>query len=104
MGNADKTNKEKKIVGLMIKIFCKKNHRAHKICVECQALIDYANAQVDACPKKETKTFCSNCTTHCYKEDMREQIRKVMKFSGPRMLFYHPIITIKHLISSKRKG
>ena len=45
----------------------------------------------------ETKTFCSQCKVHCYKTKQREQIRKVMRFSGPRMLFYHPIMAIRHL-------
>ena len=35
----------------------------------------------------ETKTFCSNCRAHCYRLEMREEIRKVMRFSGPRMIF-----------------
>ena len=39
----------------------------------------------------ESKTFCSNCRVHCYCPDMREKIRMVMRFSGPRMLFYHPV-------------
>ena len=28
----------------------------------------------------ETKTFCSNCRVHCYRSEMREEIRKVMRF------------------------
>ena len=36
----------------------------------------------------ETKTFCSNCKVHCYKPEMRKKIRAVMRFSGPRMIFY----------------
>ena len=31
---------------------------------------------------------------------MAEQIRKVMRFSGPRMLLYHPITAIKHIIDT----
>lgn len=53
--------------------------------------------------KIETKTFCSNCKIHCYKADMREKIRQVMKFSGPRMLFYHPVMAVRHVIESKRE-
>ncbi len=40
------------------------------------------------------KTFCANCKVHCYKPQMREQIRQVMRFSGPRMLLYHPVLAI----------
>ena len=28
------------------------------------------------------------------------KIKEVMKFSGPRMLIYHPVIAIRHLIEN----
>jgi hypothetical protein len=34
---------------------------------------------------------------------MREKIREVMKFSGPRMIFHHPIMAIKHVIETKKE-
>ena len=76
------------------------------MCSECQALSEYAKLRSQNCPFMEEKTFCSNCRVHCYKPEMREKIRQVMRFSGPRMLFYHPILAIWHLIcsfSEKRK-
>ena len=51
----------------------------------------------------ETKTFCSNCKVHCYKPEMREKIRDVMRFSGPRMLFVHPVAAIRHVMETKRE-
>ncbi len=30
------------------------------------------------------RLFCSNCRVHCYSPDMRQQIKKVMRFSGPQ--------------------
>ena len=36
---------------------------------------DYAWARSDHCPFMEAKTFCSNCKVHCYRPEMREQIR-----------------------------
>ena len=51
----------------------------------------------------ETKTFCFNCRIHCYKPEMREKIRSVMRFSGPRMLLYHPIMAIRHVIETKKE-
>ena len=50
----------------------------------------------------ETKTFCSNCRAHCYRSEMREEIRKVMHFSGPRMIFYHPA-AIRHVIEAQKE-
>jgi hypothetical protein len=51
----------------------------------------------------ESKTFCSNCKVHCYKPEMREKIREVMRFSGPRMIFHHPITAIRHVMESKKE-
>ena len=45
-----------------------------------------------------TKTLCSACKVHCYKPEMREQIRTVMRWAGPRMLPVHPVLSIKHVI------
>ena len=50
-----------------------------------------------------TKTFCSVCKTHCYKPEMREQIRQVMRWSGPRMLFHHPVLAIRHLVETRKQ-
>ena len=32
---------------------------------------------------------------------MREKIRTVMRYSGPRMITVHPVLAIRHLIESK---
>ena len=51
----------------------------------------------------EEKTFCSNCTVHCYRPEMRERIRTVMRYAGPRMLFHHPVMAIRHMIESQHE-
>lgn len=98
-----KREKEKEIVSLMISLYCKKNHKTKGLCKECAELDSYAKMRSDKCPFTETKTFCSNCTVHCYKPQMREKIRQVMRFSGPRMIFYHPLMAIDHLVESKKE-
>ena len=99
-----KREREKRTVSLMIRIYCKKKHGTRKgLCPECEALDAYARMRSDKCPFMETKTFCSNCKVHCYKADMREKIRAVMRFSGPRMIFGHPIMAIRHVIESKKE-
>ena len=99
-----KREKEKRIVGKMIKLYCKKQHKVKSgLCPECQALKKYAELRSDNCPFMENKTFCSNCKVHCYKKEMREKIRQVMRFSGPRMIFHHPVMAINHLMQSKKE-
>ena len=70
------------------------------MCDQCKELLEYAKQRSDHCPFMENKTFCSNCRVHCYKPEMREKIRRVMRFSGPRMLFVHPVMAMKHVIST----
>ena len=105
MNNVEsKREQEKRTVALMIRLYCKKKHSTtSELCSACQILHDYAMQRSDKCPFMETKTFCSNCKVHCYKKDMRDKIREVMRFSGPRMVFYHPVMAIRHVIESKKE-
>lgn len=98
-----KREREKRMVSEMIALYCRKRHAAPKghLCPECAALTEYARQRSDRCPFMETKSFCANCKAHCYRPDMREKIRAVMRFSGPRMIFHHPIAAIRHVISTK---
>ncbi len=99
-----KREQEKQLVSQMIALYCKKRHHAGSgLCPECQALDAYARQRSDRCPFMETKTFCSNCTVHCYKPDMRQKIRQVMRFSGPRMLFHHPWTAMRHVIETRKE-
>lgn len=103
--NADrKREREKQTVALMIRLYCRKKHGSRgELCPECSELADYAAMRVDKCPFMESKTFCSNCKVHCYKPEMRDRIRTVMRFSGPRMLFHHPVMAVRHVIESKKE-
>ena len=104
--NLDKKRADEKLlVSEMIALYCRKQHKMPKgtLCPDCRALNDYALARIDRCPFMETKTFCVNCHVHCYKPDMREKIRAVMRFSGPRMIFYHPVAAVRHVVETKRE-
>lgn len=101
---ADKREREKQMVSEMIALYCRRQHGTKgRLCPDCAALDEYARQRSDKCPFMETKTFCSNCKVHCYKPEMREKIRAVMRFSGPRMLFHHPIPAIRHVIETKKE-
>lgn len=99
-----KREREKRIVSQMIALYCKKKHGVKGgLCSDCAALDAYARQRSDKCPFMETKTFCSNCKVHCYKPEMRERIRDVMRFSGPRMLLHHPVTAVRHVIETKKE-
>lgn len=106
MEKEEKCRKEQEMVQEMITLYCRKKHgtnRNGKLCSQCQELMDYAWQRSEKCPFMEEKTFCSNCRVHCYQTHQREEIRQVMRFSGPRMLFYHPRMAVWHIISSNRE-
>lgn len=99
-----KVEREKKIVGQMIAVYCRGHHPEYDgLCPSCARLREYAWQRSDKCPFKESKTFCSNCKVHCYKPQMREKIKKVMKYSGPRMIFYHPFTAVRHVIETLKE-
>ncbi len=102
-----KRETEKQVVGEMIALYCRGHHgttRKTGLCPECTALRDYAWARSEHCPFMETKTFCVNCKVHCYKPQMREKIRQVMRWSGPRMIFHHPVMAVRHVLSVKQEA
>lgn len=100
----DKRQGEKRIVGEMIALYCRHFHQKKGgLCPRCGALAAYAKQRVDHCPFMETKTFCSNCRAHCYRPEMREEIRRVMAWAGPRMLFHHPVLALRHLAESQKE-
>lgn len=104
MSSQKKREEETQIIAHMIELYCRINkHQKEGLCRECGELLAYAEERIAKCPFIETKTFCSNCKIHCYRSEMREQIRQVMRFSGPRMLFTHPIMAVRHVILSKRE-
>lgn len=92
--------KEKDTVTEMIRLYCiKKHHNQQELCKDCQDLQDYALKRLSLCQFGESKTACSNCSVHCYKPEYRQKIKAVMRFSGPRMLLYHPVYAVKHLLN-----
>lgn len=71
----DRIKSEKKTVGMMVRL--------------------------DRCKFGNEKPTCKKCPIHCYKPDMREKMRAVMRWAGPRMMLYHPKEAIRHLIREK---
>jgi hypothetical protein len=96
--------REGKTIEFMIALYCHAHHQIDKgLCAECLALLRYAELRLKHCPFQERKATCGNCRIHCYKPAMREKIREVMRFSGPRMIWYHPLLALGHLLDGFRK-
>ncbi len=95
---------ERKTVHEMIGIYCRANHDSKNLCAKCSELRDYTDRALERCPYHEEKPTCAKCPIHCYSESMRSEVRKVMRFSGPRMLFRHPVMAIRHKMNGSRKA
>ena len=96
--------REDRTVEVMIGIYCRDQHGGEReLCTECSELLEYARFRLEKCPFQENKTTCANCPIHCYKPTMRERVRAVMRYAGPRMLHRHPILTLFHFLDGRRK-
>jgi len=89
---------ERRVVKKMIELYCKGHHEKNKKCYECDALAKYALTRLEQCKFGTEKPFCSKCTVHCYSPEKRELIKKIMRYSGPRILLYEPVAALRHLM------
>lgn len=94
-----------KTVRFMIELYCRGKHKTKRgeLCNECRELWEYVQLRRSKCPFGDNKPFCSNCKIHCYKSEMRERIKAVMRYSGPRMMFYNPKIAWAHVFETLRR-
>lgn len=91
--------REKKTIEVMVRMYCDSHHGEQSyLCDDCRKLLDYAGKRLNQCPFNNDKPTCANCTVHCYKQDMRQRVREVMRYSGPRMTYRHPVIAFRHMI------
>ena len=98
----NKKNKELRVLGDFISIFCRENHRTEikevfstknarlhlvldnkklVLCQNCRKLMNHGIAKLLLCPY-DPKPMCKKCKTHCYTPGYRERIGEVMRFSG----------------------
>lgn len=96
-----KLSREYHTIALMVELYCRKHHQAEEPCPECQEFLDYAKMRLDRCPYGEDKPTCSRCPVHCYKPTEKAFAKTVMRYAGPRMIWQHPIIAIRHLLHER---
>ena len=103
-GEGPRLARERRTVEAMIRLYCHGKHgKSEGLCEDCAELLAYAEARLAACPYGEVKPTCVRCPVHCYKPAMREQIRAVMRYAGPRMLWHHPLLAVLHLLDGLRR-
>jgi len=96
--------REKKTLKTMIHMYCEKFHDSkNELCQNCAELLEYANERLDHCHFGEDKPTCEKCNVHCYRPEMRDRVRNVMRYAGPRMIYTHPIMGFRHLFKKIKK-
>ncbi len=93
-----KRHHDKIIVQEMIEIAAK--NPKNLVWLNKKELMDYAFQRIDMCVEIEHKTFCSACKKPCYSKNMKMMMKKVMRYSGWRMMFVHPLLVVKHTFST----
>lgn len=87
----------------MIRLYCRQVHRgAAGLCPDCLALRRYADERLRRCPFGPRKPTCVACPIHCYRPEIREKIRVIMRYSGPRLLGERPLLALAHLLDGLR--
>jgi hypothetical protein len=97
-----RVRREKRTIAVMIDMYCA-DHHDREACAECSGLRDYAFARIDKCPFHFHKPTCVNCPIHCYRPTMRDRVREVMRYAGPRMPLRHPWLALMHLLDGRRQ-
>ncbi len=97
--------RERRTIEAMIAIYCGGLHgRRRGLCDRCAGLLDYAAKRLDRCLFPDNKPTCAACPVHCYRPDMRAEVKDVMRYAGPRMILRHPWLAIRHSLDSRNKG
>ncbi len=94
--------REWKTLDTMMRMYCRHHHGGKPLCDECGALSEYARRRLERCVFGDAKPTCANCVVHCYKAEMRERVRVMMRWAGPRMIFRHPVLAILHKMDGRR--
>lgn len=95
-------DREKRTIRSMIALYQRACPDAREDTGHYQALNDYADKRLDKCVFGEEKPACKQCPVHCYQPAKREEMKQIMRWAGPRMLWRHPILTLRHLIDDRR--
>lgn len=96
--------REQRTIEAMVRLYCRGHGHPGRapLCADCAALLEYATRRLERCVFGDAKPACTNCVVHCYNAEMRERIRLVMRWAGPRMMLRHPILAYFHVRDKRR--
>ena len=96
----ERVDKDRKTLETIGRIYCDAHHEgpkdASRLCPMCRETVNATLARTQACPFDHTGN-CQDCTVHCQRGEAQERIREMMRYSAPRMVFRHPLMTADYL-------
>lgn len=103
-GLTRRESKDLNVLALFAAVYCRSHHFGERtplvppgpeyaplqlvrypLCADCRKFLAYAFSRRRHCPL-DPKPACKNCPVHCYRSDYREQVRRIMRFSGRHLL------------------
>ena len=97
--------RERRTMEAMIAIYCRDRHGFRQpLCDQCTGLLDYAEQRLDRCVFPDNKPTCATCPVHCYRPGMRAAVKEIMRYAGPRMIYQHPYLAIRHILDGRNRG
>ncbi len=94
------TERDKATILLMIDLYCRKRLKDSPDRPRYETLADYACRRLTHCRFGEDKPACKDCPIHCYAPEKRKMMQEVMRWVGPRMLYYSPRAAFRHIFQS----
>ena len=95
--------REWKTMYAMVRCYCQAHHPGAGLCADCLSLLNYATRRLERCRFQADKPTCGKCPVHCYQWNWRERMKAVMRYAGPRMLWRHPILSLRHWLEGLRR-
>lgn len=98
-------DEECKTIEEMIKIYCRGNKHKHtdRMCKQCGIMLEYSKDKLYKCKYADAKPTCRKCPVHCYSKEKRLMIKQIMRYSGPFMILYHPLLAFKYILKDFRR-
>lgn len=94
----NRIEREQRTVRRMIRIYSRHKLHEKEMSETYVDLADYACKRLSNCLWGEDKPACKDCNRHCYAPQQRARIREVMRWVGPRMIFYSPKLAWQHVL------
>ncbi|MTC58525.1 nitrous oxide-stimulated promoter family protein [Providencia rustigianii] len=95
-------SREIKTIDKMIQIYQKSHPAPEEDPEYYQKIFKYAINRLEKCRYGESKPACKQCPIHCYQPKMRNEMKLIMRWAGPKMLYHHPILAIRHLLDDRK--